>query len=49
MCLRSAPHGKGLPDDAFSNYKSRFGYILEGLGMENVGIFNGHMEYLTAI
>jgi hypothetical protein len=22
--------------------KSQFGYILEGLAMENVGIFNGH-------
>jgi hypothetical protein len=28
----------GLPDGAFSNQKSQFGYILEGLGMENVGI-----------
>jgi hypothetical protein len=28
-----------LPDGLFSNKKSHFGYILEGLGMENVGIF----------
>jgi hypothetical protein len=23
--------------------------ILEGLGMENVGIFYGHLEYFTAV
>jgi hypothetical protein len=28
----------GLPDGIFSYQKSQFGYILEGLGMENVGI-----------
>jgi hypothetical protein len=28
-----------LPDGLFSNQKSRFGYILEGLGMGNVGSF----------
>jgi hypothetical protein len=38
-----------LPDGIFSNQKFRFGYILEGLGMENVGIFYNHVEYLTAI
>jgi hypothetical protein len=27
----------------FSNQKSWFGIILEGLGMENVGIFYGHL------
>jgi hypothetical protein len=26
----------------------KLGYILEGLGMENVDIFNGHLEYFTA-
>jgi hypothetical protein len=29
----------GLPDGIFSYQKSQFGYILENLGMENVGIF----------
>jgi hypothetical protein len=33
----------------FSNQKSQFGYILEGLEMENVGIFYGHLEYFTAM
>jgi hypothetical protein len=35
--------GKGqqprLPDGLFSNKKSKFGKILEGLAMEDVGIF----------
>jgi hypothetical protein len=26
--------------------KSQFGYIFDGLGMEDVGIFYGHLEYL---
>jgi hypothetical protein len=38
-----------LPDGLLSNQKSQFGKILEGLGMENVGIFYGHSEYFTAI
>jgi hypothetical protein len=29
----------GLPDDLFSNKKSKFGLILEGLGMEKVGTY----------
>jgi hypothetical protein len=29
--------------------KSQFGKILEGVGMEKVGIFHGHLEYITAI
>jgi hypothetical protein len=33
-----------LPDDIFANQKSKFGYIFEGLGIENVGIFLGHLE-----
>jgi hypothetical protein len=33
----------------FSNQKSPFGHISEGPGMENVGIFHGHFEYLTAL
>jgi hypothetical protein len=24
----------------FANQKSKFGYIMEGLGMENVGVFS---------
>jgi hypothetical protein len=39
----------GLRDGLFSNQKSQFGYILEGLGMENVGIYYAHLEYFTAI
>jgi hypothetical protein len=39
----------GLPDGLFSNQKYQFGYMLEGLGMENVSIFYDHSEYLTAI
>jgi hypothetical protein len=33
----------------FSDQKSQFGLILEGLGVENIGIFYDHMEYFTAI
>jgi hypothetical protein len=33
----------GLPDGIFSKPKSRFGQILEGLELENVGIFYGHI------
>jgi hypothetical protein len=39
----------GLPDGMFSNQKSKFGYITEGLGMKKVGFFYGHSEYITAI
>jgi hypothetical protein len=39
----------GLPDGLFSNQKSQFGQILEGLGMENVVIFYDHLEYFMAI
>jgi hypothetical protein len=38
-----------LPDGIFSNQKSNFGQILEGLGMKKVGIFYGLLEYITAI
>jgi hypothetical protein len=38
-----------LPDGIFSYQISQLEYILEGLGMENVGIFKGHLEYFTAI
>jgi hypothetical protein len=39
----------GLPDGSFSCPKSQFGSILEGRGVENVGIFYDHLEYLTAV
>jgi hypothetical protein len=39
----------GLPDGLFSYQKSQFGCILEGLGMENVGIFYDRLEYFTDI
>jgi hypothetical protein len=43
------PGQQGLPDDLFSNKKSQFGYIWEGLGMENVGVYYDHLEYFAAI
>jgi hypothetical protein len=39
----------GLPDGLFSNQKSQFGYIWEGLRIENAGLFYGHLEYFTVI
>jgi hypothetical protein len=39
----------GLPDGTFSDQKWQFGHILDGLAMEEVGVFYGHMVYLTAI
>jgi hypothetical protein len=38
-----------LPDGIFSNQKSQFGYILEVLAMEDVGIFYEHLAYFNAI
>jgi hypothetical protein len=40
---------KGLPYGLFSNQKSHFWQILEGLAMENLGIFYDHLVYFTAI
>jgi hypothetical protein len=37
----------GLPVGIFSCPK--FEYVLEGLGTENVGIYNGQVEYFTVI
>jgi hypothetical protein len=34
-----------LPDDLFSNQKSQFGKNFEGLRLDNVEIFYGHLEY----
>jgi hypothetical protein len=39
----------GLPDGLFSDQKSKFGYISEGLAMEDDGKFHGHLVYSTAI
>jgi hypothetical protein len=39
----------GLPNGFFSDQKSQFGYIREGLGMENVDIYSGHLEYLRPL
>jgi hypothetical protein len=39
----------GMPDGLLSNQKSQFGSILEGLAMENVGIFYVHLVCFTAI
>jgi hypothetical protein len=36
-----------MPDGRFSYQKYQFGYILESLGMVNVGEFYGHLEYFT--
>jgi hypothetical protein len=33
----------GLPDGILSNQKSQFGLILEGLAIEDVGIFYGYL------
>jgi hypothetical protein len=47
--LRKGPSNAGLPDGTFSYQKSQFGQILEGLGMVNVGIVYGLLEYFTVI
>jgi hypothetical protein len=39
----------GLPDGLFSQQKSQFGYILEGLEMKHVGVFYDTSEYFMAI
>jgi hypothetical protein len=38
-----------LPDGLFSNQKSQFGKNFQGLGLENVDIFDGHLEYFMDI
>jgi hypothetical protein len=38
-----------LPDGFFSDQKSQFGHILEDLGMENVVINSGHLDYFATI
>jgi hypothetical protein len=39
----------GLPDGMFSIQKYQFGKILEGLAMEDVGIFYDQMVYFMAV
>jgi hypothetical protein len=39
----------GFPDSLFSNPKSQFGEILEGIRLENVYILYGHLKYFTDI
>jgi hypothetical protein len=39
----------GLPDGLFSNQKSKFGSILEGIRKKNVYRFCDHLEYFTAL
>jgi hypothetical protein len=38
-----------LPDGFFSDQKSQFGHILEDLGMENIVIYSGHLDYFAII
>jgi hypothetical protein len=38
-----------LPDGIFSNLNTLFWKISDGLAMEDVGIFYGHLVYLVAI
>jgi hypothetical protein len=37
----------GLPDGTFSDQKSKFGKILAGLAMGDVGLFYGHLVYFV--
>jgi hypothetical protein len=38
-----------VPDGIFSNQKPKFGEFLEGLAIEDVGIFHGHLVYFNAL
>jgi hypothetical protein len=38
-----------LPDGMFSNQKSKFGHILEGLANEDVGIFSALLSILSIL
>jgi hypothetical protein len=40
---------QGLPDGLFSNQNHLSGEILEGIGMKNVGIFYGCLDYFMVI
>jgi hypothetical protein len=39
LTMVSSYYRAGLPDGLFSNQKSKSGYILEGLAMEDVGTY----------
>jgi hypothetical protein len=39
----------GLPDGIFSNQKYQFWSFLEGIAIENIGIFYVHLVYFTSI
>jgi hypothetical protein len=41
---RERLHQQGLPDGLFSNQKSQFGKILDGLRLENVDLIYGRLE-----
>jgi hypothetical protein len=45
--VRSNP-AAGWQNGLFSNQKSKFGEILEGLAMEDHSIFYGHLVHFTA-
>jgi hypothetical protein len=36
-----------LPDGLFSNQRNKFGKIFEGLALEDVGVFYGHVVHFT--
>jgi hypothetical protein len=45
--IKMAATDSGLPDGIFSNQKSRFGLILEGLAMQDVNILYGRLVFFT--
>jgi SOS-response transcriptional repressor LexA len=47
VALQQTP--AGLPDGIFSSQKSQFWLLLEGLAMEDVGIFHGHLVHFPAV
>jgi hypothetical protein len=48
LCVYYTLH-QGCQMVSFLYQKSQFGYIMGGLGTENVGMFYDHFEYFTAI
>jgi hypothetical protein len=46
LCQKYQP---GLPDGSFSNQKSQFWNVFQGLRLENVDIFYGHLDYFMNI
>jgi hypothetical protein len=41
--------GTGLPDGLKTNQQSQLGKKFQGLRLENVGIFYGHLEYFMNV